>query len=360
MEKNQTLAIIVVAILAIAAIGAGIVVFNNNNSSGDRDVVDSRDRVVTVPNDIKTILCINPCALQLVSWFDSVDKVSALDSKDDIIGDKTYTQIHKDLFSKLKTVTVSNVEEVIALNPTVVISSTPSVSDINNEQEKYGKPVYAVNADIEFGTDSWFEQIAKLGKLLKEERRATELINGVKSMISVIEEKTVTDVSGYACGMMYYRSWNFVKTTGDYLPFDYCGIKNVMPTNKAGNKQPYDTTIEEIVAKSIDYIFIDGSFASKTTDQMKGYISSTSLGNEPAIKNGNIYKTMVYKIWGTQWDNQLINCFFAAKTVNDAGYAWEFEDKANEVLQLFYKGTTLKYSDIAKGESSGGCGKVVL
>lgn len=361
MEKNQIITIAVVAIVAIAAMGIGVYALNKDDPPGNVDVVDSRDRTVSVPDDIGTILCIKSCSLELVSYFDSVNKVCAIDSNDRIIGDKGYTQVYKNLFSSLDTITVSNAEEIIQLDPDIIISSTVSVTDLDQEQSTYGIPVYGINADLEFGADAWFDQITKLGILLGEENRASEINSGIRDLIADITAETVTNVSGYACGMMFYGAGNFLKTSGDYLPFTYSGVTNVMPPNHSGvGGQPYNTTIEEIVAETFDYIFIDGSSVATTTDQINTYTGTTTLYDEPAILNDNVYKVMVYKNWGTQWDSQLINCFYVAHVVNGDAYDWTFEDKANEVIQLLYGGTTVTYADLAEGQTSGGCGAVTL
>lgn len=362
MEKKQLIVIAVVVIVVIAAVCIGVAAMNQNHDDkkGDKTVTDSRDRQVTVPGDIEKILCINSCSLELVSWFDSVDKVCALDSNDAIIGNKTYTQIFKDKFSKLQTITVSNTEEIIKLEPDLVISSTVNVADLDELQKTLEIPVYAINADLEINDDKWYDQITKLGTLFDESDRAKEIVDGVKKFIGEIKAESVTNVKGYACGMMFYGAGNFLKTTGDYLPFTYTGVENVMPTNSSGNKQPYNTEIEKVLATNFDYIFIDGSSAETSTNQIKEYIETTTLADEPAIVNGDVYKVMVYKVWGTQWDNLLINCFYVADTVNGEEYDWNFNDKANEVLKLFYGDNALSYSTIAAGESSGGCGQVTL
>jgi len=361
MEKNQIITIAVVAIVAIAAMGIGIYALNKDGPSGNVDVVDSRGRTVSVPDDIETILCIKSCSLELISYFDSVDKVCAIDSNDKIIGDKGYTQVYSGFFSSLTVITVSNAEEIIQLDPDIIISSTVAVTDLDQEQSTYGIPVYGVNADLEFGADAWFDQITKLGILLDEKDRASELNNGVRDLIADITAKTVANVSGYTCGMMFYGAGNFLKTSGDYLPFTYSGVTNVMPSNPSGvGGQPYNTTIEEINAKTFDYIFIDGSSVTTTTGQINTYIGTTILGDEPAIMNDNIYKVMVYKNWGTQWDSQLINCFYVAYVVNGSAYDWTFEEKANEVIQLFYGNTAVTYANLAAVQTSGGCGTVTL
>jgi hypothetical protein len=79
-----------------------------------------------------------------------------------------------------------------------------------------------------------------------------------------------------------------------------------------------------------------------------------------ALVNGNIYSTMVYKCYGTNWDNQLINVYYIASVMNGDLYSWEFADKANEILQLFYPETSMTYSDIAAGQTGNGCSKVTL
>ena len=69
---------------------------------------------------------------------------------------------------------------------------------------------------------------------------------------------------------------------------------------------------------------------------------------------------MVYKCYGTNWDNQLINVYYVASVMNANLYSWNFEDKANEIIQLFYPGTTMTYSDITAGQTGNGCSAVTL
>ena len=88
--------------------------------------------------------------------------------------------------------------------------------------------------------------------------------------------------------------------------------------------------------------------------------SNTRLNDVSAVKNSNIYSTMVYKCYGTNWDNQLVNVYYVASTINGNLYSWNFEDKANEIIQLFYPGTTMTYSDIAAGQTGNGCEPVTL
>jgi len=49
-----------------------------------------------------------------------------------------------------------------------------------------------------------------------------------------------------------------------------------------------------------------------------------------------------------------------ASVINGEAFSWTFDQKANEVIQLFYPGTTMTYADIADGQSGNGCGAVTL
>ena len=344
--------------VVIAAAAVGISQLNNNEEDGDKTIVDSRNRTVTVPGNIDSVICLSSCSLELVSYFDSVKKVAAIDKNDKIVGTKTYTQVHKDLFSSLPVVDSSNAESIIELSPSIVISSTIDVAALDQMQTTFGIPVFAINADLEFGSETWFTQIESLGKLFSEESRAKEIVKGVKDIISDITSKKVSGISGYTCGMMFYGAGSFLKTSGDWLPFDYTGVANVMNRSTSGvGGQPYNTEIEQILSKNFDYVFIDGSNYENVLKEMKGYIDSTTLGEKKAIQNGDVYKVLVYKIWGTQWDAQLINCLYVASIVGD--YGQNFEDKADQVLKVLY-GSNVKftYSDMANAQ--GGCKKLSI
>jgi len=359
MEK-QNLIIICTVVVAIALVAAGVVILMNNNGGGgvsDITVVDARDRTVHLEKTPEEILAVNCCSLELLSYFNSVNKVVAIDKDDALTNDKTYTLAYKNQFSKLNTIDRNNVESIIALNPDVIITSTVSVQELNKLQSDTGIPVFAINADLEFGDEAWFSQIKSLGKLVNEEKRADTIVNGIKGLINDIKASSVSNINGYTCGMMFYGQGTFLKVSGDWLPFIYSGVNNVMPPSTAGvGKQPYDTTIDVVVSKEIDYIFIDNSRTNAVVDEMKGYISDAGLSND-AIMDGNIYNVCLYKKWGTQFDNVLINCFYVAKTVNPTGYSWNFEDKADAVLNLLYGGK-ISYSDMKAGGN--GCGKISL
>ncbi|MBQ3685649.1 MAG: ABC transporter substrate-binding protein [Candidatus Methanomethylophilaceae archaeon] len=343
MEKKTLIVCAVVAVVAIAAIAAAVAL--SGEKGGPKDIEDMRGRQVTIPKDVDSILAINCCSLELVSYFDALDKVKAIDKDDALNPNKPYTQAFKDKFSSLAKVDRAKVEEIIALDPSIIITSTTDVSELNNLQQQTGIPVFAINADLEFGDEAWFDQITKLGTLFDEKKRAKEINSGIKSIIDDIKSASAPSIKGYTCGMMFYGQGNFLKVSGDWLPFIYSGVKNVMPSSSAGvGKQPYVTDIETVMGKQIDIIFIDNSNLQGTIDQMLGFMADQGLDND-AIENDEIYSVFTYKMWGTQFDAVLLNCLYVAKTVNGSAYSWTFEDKADEVLHLLYR-DAFDYQDL--------------
>jgi iron complex transport system substrate-binding protein len=150
-----------------------------------------------------------------------------------------------------------------------------------------------------------------------------------------------------------------LKASGNYLPFDYSNVTNAI--EPAANGQPYMITLETLISVDPDYMYIDSIGLSTCLDSIHGYIDdNTGLENISAIKNDRLYSVMVYKCYGTNWENQLINICYVASKMNGDLYSWTFEEKANAIIQLFYPHSTMTYSDIVDGQSGSGCGKVTL
>jgi len=364
MEKNKAFALSAIAIVLIAAIGVAYILTSNNDGQGQTEttVTDSLGRKVVIPEQLNSIYCVGACSLRLVSYFDAVEKVQAIETAGpfNIRDDQTYYLINKAKFSTLPQV-APTAEAILNLNPSVIITSTAEdAATADNLQTQTNIPVYVINANYEFG-EAFYNQISSIGTLLGEEDRATELNNGIAEMINDITSKTtvVNTKSAYACGMFYYGGASFLKGSGNYLPFDYSNIPNAI--EPAGNSQPYIITLETLINADPNYIFIDSIGLSDCIASINGFIeSNTGLDNVLAVKDGNIYSTMVYKCYGTNWENQLINVYYIASIVNADLHSWNFEDKANEILELFYPKTLLTYSDIVADQSGTGCSKVTL
>jgi len=329
-------------------------------------ITDARGRTIEVP-EINSIYAIHSCSLELVSFFDAVSKVNWYDSsKGSSNGGESFTdpgRTHSFIMAydnpqvlNLPPVDCDDIEAVIAASPSIIISSTVSVSDLNTYQSKAKIPVFAINADVEFDSSIMYSQILALGMLFGEQSRAQELIDGILSFIGNISDNAQhADETAYACGMMYYGAGTFLKTSGNYLPFVYSNVENVYPPVFGG--QPYNTDLETLISKNPGVIFMDGSSINVSKQFIEDNMETLSYTD--AIKNGKVYQTLVYKDWGTNWVNQLINVYYVADIMHPGEFG-DFEDNANNIIQLFYPGTSVTYDVLANAQTYGGCQQVQL
>lgn len=363
MEKTKLFAIVAIAIILVAAIGVTYVLTSNmdNQEQTETTVTDTAGRTVNIPQQIDTVYCMGAASLRLISYFDTVEKVQAIETAGtfNTLDDQTYYLVNKAKFSSLPQV-ATTAEAILDLNPSVIITSLEDAGAADNLQTQTNIPVFFINANLEFG-EAFYNQITALGKFLGESERAAEINNGIAEMINDVTSKVTAQSSkkAYACGMFYYGGAAFLKGSGNYLPFEYSKVTNAI--EPAANGQPYIITLETLIESNPDYIFIDSIGTTVSINTINEYISSnTGLDQISAIKDENIYSTMVYKCYGTNWDNQLINVYYIASVINGDLYSWSFEDKANEILQLFYPGTTLTYADIVDDQTGSGCSKITI
>ena len=173
MEKNKMFAIVAIVIVLIAATGVVYILTSNmnNNNQSETTVTDALGRTVDIPDKIDSIYCIGACSLRLVSYFDAVEKVHAIEPPGtfNTRDDQTYYLINKAKFSALPQV-ATTAEAILELNPSVIITSTAEDNaTANNLQTQTNIPVYVINANLEFG-DAFYNQLTALGTLFGEER----------------------------------------------------------------------------------------------------------------------------------------------------------------------------------------------
>ncbi|MDR1954714.1 MAG: ABC transporter substrate-binding protein, partial [Candidatus Methanoplasma sp.] len=231
MMNNKLVAIFAVAVIVVAGAGIAYMLTRDNVSDGNT-ITDARGRNVTVPEEINSIFAMKACSLQSVSYFDAVNKVTYLDINESFkdTDNRTHSFVLKDLLKDLPRVDSSDAEQVVATGVDIVISSTVDVSKLDDEQNRFGIPVFAINADVEFDSDLLFDQILSLGKLFKEEARAKEVVDGMRAMIKDITNNVGNaDGKAYACGMNFFGAAPdpFLRTSGNYLPFEYSKIGNI-------------------------------------------------------------------------------------------------------------------------------------
>ncbi len=327
-------------------------------------VTDMRGRDVPVPGEVNSIIALDAGSLRLVSYLNAADKVIAVEDsghgREKTVHDFFYLATYRLAFPELRQLpgigSGENHEGIIAAAPDVIISSAVDTGQLDHLQEVLGIPVFGVNIDVEFfDLELFYNQLKTLGLVLDREERAEELVAGIDAVIKDLEARAVKSQApqkAYAGGMMYYGPADLLRTTGDYLPFELTGTENVMPTNPAGNLQPYMTSLEDLIAASPDYIFID---AANVNLSKAGFMTNRTVLEEqvPAFINREVHTTFVYKYYGTNWENQLINVYYTGKVCYPELYGdVSIKDKAEEIWNLFF-GVPLDYDTVVARQKAG-------
>ncbi len=330
---------------------------------GSRTVTDMRGRTVTVPDDVESTIALGAGSLRLLSYLDAAERIIAVEDqghgreKSDyqFFSFATYRLAFPDLRNRESIGNSENHEGIIAAAPDMIFSSTTDVGQLDNLQRITGIPVFGVDVDAELqNRELFFRQLRTMGAVLDREERASELIDGITALLTDLETRAAgveTPRKAYVGGMMYYGPADLLRTTGDYLPFDLTGTENVMPTNPAGNLQPYMTSVEDLIAAGPEFVFID---AANLNLSKSGYTTHRNILEEqiPAFADREVFSTLVYKYYGTNWENQLINVYFVGKTLYPRLFRdVALEEKAEEIWRLFFD-RPLEYSTVVSLQGS--------
>ncbi len=322
-----------------------------------RVVTDMRGRSVTIPTHVKSLIALDAGALRLVTYLGAADRVIAVEddghgrekSPYEFFALATYRIAYPNLRNLPNIGSAANHEGIIAAAPDLIISSAVEVAKLDQLQETLGIPVFGVDVDVElYDAERFYDQNAILGVVLDKEERARALNDGIKALLQDLAERKArvkAPKRAYAGGMMYYGPADLLRSTGDFLPFDLVGATNVMPTNPTGNRQPYMTGLENLIASAPDYVFID---AANINLSKAGYRTNKATLDAlvPAFANRQVYSTFVYKYYGTNWDNQLVNVFYVGKVLYPELYNdFTIEEKAEEIWKLFFN-VPLSYAEV--------------
>lgn len=346
------IAVVVVAILAIAGIGAiAFMAVNDDENHGDRTVVDIRGREVSIPNVVDEVICVSAGALRMVSYFD-IDSVVGVDSFDagssGPVANYNLATYRVAYGEQIKAATdvggASSFKEMANTGADVIFTTTEGVDTLDNIQDKTGIPVIGLRAEVYFDLDSlqtFSKQMRLIGEVFNMESRADELVKGIEDLFAELETYKLSAKESdlqksYVCGLMTGMTGNFYKTTGHYLPFSTTVGLNIAPDVA---QSPYIISQKDIINMEPAYIFVDDSNYASCMATMKS--DASTLGTVSAISNEKVYSLLPYKYYNTNYENELINCFAVGSILAPSVYNFNLEEKANEIFQLFFPGTTL-------------------
>ncbi len=364
-------AILGVAVIFVAVIaGIAVVSFGDSNDSGNDSgndtpttadyVIDAKGREVSIPSNLdKGIVTIGTSGpLRFVTLFDVFDKIIEVDVAD------TTTNINGRGFSyaypyyqldpeknthprdKLDTATAEKIGKkgpsLIVTNESIwnnnsenfeSLASVCSIIVLKDQQMKY-----MTNSD---GTLADYLQfnINILGKVLKKEDRAKEVVDGINEILDDIRKLSGTsDKKVYVAGMTISGSNTLNTTFPTYIPFTINNIKNAYNGGSIENKVVMN--IESFTKMDMDMIVVDPS----SSDKIKGNQDSQlvlkylyTINNDADPNNDiPIYVTMPIVWCHINFDGALASAYYTAHLVYGTLTLDQVKEKINNVYTTFY------------------------
>lgn len=348
---------LLISLLAIPAWAA-------ETTGPEKTITDGYGRSVTIPAEIKEVLCSGSGCLRYLTYLGGQDLIVGVDSIEkepqttDARGYALLNPQFKDypLFGEFRG--KDDPEKIIGIAPQLVFktgltgsgtTATTNAEEGNKLTEKTKIPVvmipYGSLRDAKEQAEM-FSALRIMGDVIGKKERADELITYIEETISDLETRT-KDIpeseqkTAYVGGVSYAGAHGIISTEPAYPPFIWTHVKNV--AGKMGT-QHADVAKEAIVDWDPEYLFMDVG-----TLQMDSEGGIGELKNDPAlqglsaIKNGNVYGVLPYNFYNTNYENVLADAYFIGKKVYPDKFAdIDLEKKTDEIMTKFLGASPLK------------------
>lgn len=189
------------------------------------------------------------------------------------------------------------------------------------------------------GLTSPFEfNVNLLGKVLKKEDRAEELITGIEGILSDLRSVSVTlDKHVYVDGVTISGSNTLNTTFPVYIPFDLTGTTNAYDLGSTQNKVVL--RVEAFTTLDVDMIVVDPSSSDKVGEADSQYLLEYvyRLNNDSDPSNDIPIYVTVPIVWDSiNYDCALASAYYVSHLVYGNLTADEVEKRIVHTFEVFY------------------------
>jgi iron complex transport system substrate-binding protein len=262
---------------------------------GTRMITDLAGREVKLPVVVNKISVVHPIPCQMV-WRLAPEKLVSVD--------KQFTErlefMPNDEKKRLLTLPVNgefhsdmNLEDLLAVNPQVVITLTKDMN-IKSEQEKLGVPVVAASKDtLKEISDSW----RLIGKVVGNEKEGNDLGDYWDETIKMVTDQT-SKINESDKLKVYYAQSDVTSTVGSKTIMasiiSLAGGISFMEANP--QMQPTDTSEEIKITLEHIYRWNPDVIITKTAKGRDEVLSSDAWKDIAAVKNKRVYASTKYEM----------------------------------------------------------------
>lgn len=333
--------------------------------SGTRAVANSAGKTVTIPEDVRRVICSGPGCLRLLTYLQAQQMIVAVDdieSRRRQFDARPYA-IANPQFKKMPIFGqfrgFDNPELILNLEPQPdAIFKTYGTMGFDPVElhEKTGLPVIVLNyGDLGKLRPCLYKSLRIMGDVVGRKERAEAVIEYIESMIKDISRRTA-DVPDSVCpsvfvgGVAFKGPHGYQSTEPAYPPFSFVKTNNLAYDKGLSGKELRHSDIakEKIVEWNPDYLFLDLS----TLQLGDGAGGLHELRTDPAyrtltaMKEGRVYGLLPYNWYSQNYGCILANAYFVGKLL----YPDRFADvdpaaKADEIFTFLVGKPVFKAMD---------------
>ena len=286
-------------------------------ASETRILKDGNGRDVEIPANVESIVCVGVGALRYSTYVGAADRVIGVEDYETRPGmSRLYNYVNFDKFKDLP-VTGTNgepyVEEIINVDPQVIVMSSYADVDPDELSEKTGIPVVMVPGSDTTLDDKAYETIRILGELYGLEDRAQNLTAYLKDIQKDLNDRTEKipeedKPSVYVGGVSFKGQHGFEGTEAYYGPFEQIHAKNL--ANTTDQNGPFNIDTEQVLAWDPDIIFLDFNGMSLIKEDYAAH--PDFYENLTAVKEGRVYSQISFRSSASNLETALADAYYAA------------------------------------------------
>lgn len=329
-----------------------------------RVIVDSMDRSVEIPADVQRIVCVGVGALRYTCYVGGADRVVGVEDYETKPGmSRLYNYVNFDRFQDLP-VTGTNgepfVEEIVNVEPQVIVMSTYAKQDPDELSQKTGTPVVVVPGSDTTLDEKAYTTIRILGELYGLEDRAEALTSYLLGIQEDLEQRTVSipddqKPSCYVGGVSFKGHHGFEGTEAYYGPFELIHANNLAnTTNQTG---AFNIDVEQVLAWDPEFIFLDFNGMKLINEDYQAHPDFYEALT--AVQEGKVYSQISFRSSASNLETALADAYYAACVM----FPQQFQDidpveKAGEIFTMLLgsnpyddlKGAGYEFRPIVIGE----------
>lgn len=354
--KVKLSAIFIALTIIFCCISAGCISTEDVDKEGTITVIDAYGREVTIPENPTDVATAGSISCRFITYVQAQDSITSVDFGETRESRLTYEPrpfaLANRQFITMPAVTSDsgavNIEQLLVLNPQLLIMSAYSASDIGEADditEKTGIPVVLLDdtADLGANRDKFDYNINLLAKIFGKEKRAEEFLSYIDNTIADLNERT-KDIpesekpTVYIGGVAYNGAHGITFTEPYYPPFQYVNIKSVAADEERTSTLAIEVSEEKLLEWTPEVLFIDATTLRYKLDDnaFQSLESDPNYVGMQAVENDNVYVTIPYVWNGINHESSLANAYYVGKVL----FPEKFEDidpveKTNEIYNVF-------------------------